>query len=92
VARLRILQGVATLPESLTVLKTPGHTYDSLTLFASTHDGVVGICGDVLWWEGDEQSNVYAESLEDLRTSRSLVLARSDLVIPGHGPRFASRK
>jgi glyoxylase-like metal-dependent hydrolase (beta-lactamase superfamily II) len=80
------------LAEGIRIEKTPGHTYDSLTLFVDTVDGIVAICGDVMWWEGDTQSDVYAENIEVLRATRAKVLENADIVIPGHGPRFAVKK
>ncbi len=80
------------LPEGLRIEKTPGHTYDSLTVFVDTEEGIVAICGDVMWWEGDTQSDVYAEDIKILRKSRQHVLENADIVIPGHGPKFTVKK
>ena len=33
------------------ILKTPGHDYTGITLFVTTVEGVVAICGDVFWKE-----------------------------------------
>ncbi len=79
------------LHELIRLQPTPGHSYDSLTVFADTEDGIVAICGDVFWWKGDTQSDVYATDVEDLAKSRALVLEQSDFVIPGHGPKFKTK-
>lgn len=81
-----------TLHEAIRLQPTPGHSYDSLTIFVETQDGVTAICGDVLWWEADTQSDVYATDMDELKKSRALVLEQSDFVIPGHGPTFATIK
>lgn len=80
------------LPKSIHIEKTPGHTYDSLTIYVDTDEGIVAICGDVMWYEGDTISDVYAEDIKRLKQSREDVLARANFVIPGHGPKFAVRK
>lgn len=79
------------LHESIRIQATPGHTYDSLTIFVTTEEGVVAICGDVFWWKGDTQSDVYATDADELVKSRALVFAQSDFVIPGHGPKFKTK-
>jgi glyoxylase-like metal-dependent hydrolase (beta-lactamase superfamily II) len=76
------------LHPSIRIQPTPGHSYDSLTVFVETQEGVVAICGDVFWWENDTQSDIYATDAQELVKSRALVLKQSDIVIPGHGPRF----
>ena len=76
------------LHPSIRIQSTPGHSYDSLTIFVDTEDGAVAICGDVLWREDDTQSDVYATDKEELAKSRALVLEQADIVIPGHGPKF----
>jgi glyoxylase-like metal-dependent hydrolase (beta-lactamase superfamily II) len=85
-------KGQVTLPRSIRVEATPGHTYDSLTLFVDTGTGITAICGDVFWWENDSQSDVYAEDMEALAKSRAKVLAAADVVIPGHGQPFMTRR
>ncbi len=80
------------LPRDIRVAPTPGHTYDSLTMYVTTGAALVAICGDVFWWENDSQSDVYAEDRAALLRSRAEVLATADLVIPGHGPQFAPHR
>ena len=77
------------LPKGVRIMNTPGHSADSLTVFVDTFEGVVAICGDLLFWEGDSFSNKYAEDLETLEKFRKAVLDEADFVIPGHGPRFS---
>lgn len=80
------------LHPTIRIQVTPGHSYDSLTVFIETEEGVVAICGDVLWWKDDTQSDVYATDVVELAKSRALVLAEADFVIPGHGPKFKAKK
>ncbi len=79
---------IPNLPTEIVIEKTPGHTYDSLTVFVKTVDGRVAICGDVFWWEGDTQSDIYAEDISVLRKTREHVLKNAEIIIPGHGPLF----
>ena len=37
--------------QNIQILRTPGHDYTGITLFVTTNDGVVAICGDVFWKE-----------------------------------------
>lgn len=80
------------LHEAIKIQSTPGHSYDSLTVFVETKEGVVAICGDVFWWKDDIQSDVYATDKDELAKSRQLVLEQSDVVVPGHGPKFATQR
>ena len=34
---------------NIQVLRTPGHDYTGITLFVTTDEGIVAICGDVFW-------------------------------------------
>ncbi len=80
-----------TLHEAITIQPTPGHSYDSLTVFVKTNDGTVAICGDTFWWKDDAQSDVYATDTAELSKSRQLVLNTAEIVIPGHGPMFPTK-
>ena len=90
---------IVTWTENLTgnikVLHTPGHDYTSITLFVTTKDGVVAICGDVFWKENypqDPKDDIFASNPERLRESRKMVLEMADWVIPGHGPIYRNDK
>jgi glyoxylase-like metal-dependent hydrolase (beta-lactamase superfamily II) len=41
------------LPAGVHIEKTPGHTHDSLTIVIEADDGIVVVCGDLLWWQDD---------------------------------------
>jgi len=80
---------------NIKVLHTPGHDYTSITLFVTTEDGVVAICGDVFWKENyprDTYGDVFASNPERLKESREMVLRMSDWIVPGHGPIYKNDK
>ena len=74
--------------DDIKVIKTPGHNYDSLTLFVQTEKGVVAVCGDVFWRENSPKNDPYASDKEKLKESREKVLETADWVIPGYGGMF----
>jgi glyoxylase-like metal-dependent hydrolase (beta-lactamase superfamily II) len=82
-------------PESFSphiqILKTPGHDYTGITIFVTTEDGVVAICGDIFWKEDypkDIKDDTYASDPKILDESRKMVLKKADWIIPGHGPMY----
>ncbi|MCX6720610.1 MAG: MBL fold metallo-hydrolase [Candidatus Staskawiczbacteria bacterium] len=79
------------LTDNIKVLHTPGHDYTSITLFVTTKDGVVAICGDVFWRENyprDPHDDVFASNPERLKESREMILRDADWIVPGHGPMY----
>lgn len=73
------------------ILKTPGHDYTGITLFVTTVEGVVAICGDVFWkknYPKNAEDDLYASDPKKLKRSRELVLEKADYIIPGHGGMF----
>ncbi|MDP2736538.1 MAG: MBL fold metallo-hydrolase [bacterium] len=70
--------------EDIKIIKTPGHSYDGLTLLVKTDSGVVAVCGDVFWKKDFPIDDVYAADKEKLKQSRKVVLELSDWIIPGH--------
>jgi len=90
---------IVTWSENLTyniqVLHTPGHDYTGITLFVTTKDGVVAICGDNFWKENYPQNphdDAFASNPERLQESRRMILKMADWVIPGHGPMYKADK
>jgi len=71
------------------IIKTPGHSADSLTFLIETEKGRVAVCGDVFWKENYPDHDPYANDPEELKVSRQKVLELADWIVPGHGPRFA---
>lgn len=82
---------IVTWSENLTpnikVLHTPGHDYTGISLFVTTKDGVVAICGDVFWKENyprDPKDDAFASNPGKLAESRAIVVDMADWIIPGH--------
>lgn len=71
-------------------MKTPGHSFDGMTLVVKTKEGTVAICGDVFWKEGFPKKDKYATDERALAQSRKLVLSSADFVVPGHGKMFCT--
>ncbi|HTY39776.1 MAG TPA: MBL fold metallo-hydrolase [Candidatus Paceibacterota bacterium] len=78
--------------DDITIIKTPGHNYDGLTLLIKTEKGVVAICGDVFWKENYPEKDIYASDLAKLQESRKKVLQLANFVIPGHAGMYPVRK
>lgn len=84
------------------IIQTPGHVPDHISLLVNTREGIVAIAGDVFWWpDGEKQdpctlmADPYATSGLDrkkLDISRSVLLKRADMIIPGHGKMFRVQK
>jgi glyoxylase-like metal-dependent hydrolase (beta-lactamase superfamily II) len=78
--------------ENISIIKTPGHNYDSLSFLVNTKDGVVAIVGDVWWKEDCPNDDPYASDTEALKESRLKIAKISDYIIPGHGKMFKVKK
>lgn len=80
---------------NIQIVPTPGHNDTDITLFVTTEDGVVAICGDVFWKENypaDPRDDMVASKTGELKKSRELVLRMADWVIPGHGKMYKANK
>ncbi|MFH1544793.1 MAG: MBL fold metallo-hydrolase [archaeon] len=77
--------------EDIRVMKTPGHSYDGITLFIKTGKGVVAVCGDVFWKKGFPKNDPYASDKEKLKESRKKVLGMAEWIVPGHGKIFKAK-
>lgn len=84
----RCRSGVRTVNKNISVVDTPGHTFDSITLLVNTNKGVVAICGDVFWEKDLPELDRFASDLKQLRKSRKLLLTCAHYIIPGHGGIF----
>jgi len=74
------------------IIKTPGHSADSLTFLVKTEQGLVAVCGDVFWKERFPENDPYAVDMEKLKENRQKVLSIADWIIPGHGTMSKSNK
>jgi glyoxylase-like metal-dependent hydrolase (beta-lactamase superfamily II) len=74
--------------DNIQIIKTPGHSHDSITLLVKTHKGTVAICGDVFWKKNYPKDDPYASDNFLLKKSRQKLLKIADYIIPGHGNIF----
>jgi len=80
---------------NIQVMHTPGHDYTGITVFVTTKQGVVAICGDVFWkaeYPYDHQDDTFASNPERLKESRDTISKMADWIIPGHGPMYKNDK
>jgi len=76
---------------NIQILHTPGHDYTGLTVFVTTKDGIVAICGDIFWKENyppNPHDDAFASNPERLKESRHMILKMADWIIPGHGKMY----
>ena len=76
--------------DDIFIQMTPGHSYDNMTLFVKTSNGVYAVCGDVFWDKHGPPFDSIAQDMNRLEQSRKLVLEKADFIVPGHGDVFAS--
>jgi glyoxylase-like metal-dependent hydrolase (beta-lactamase superfamily II) len=74
--------------DNIQIIKTPGHSHDSITLLVKTHKGTIAICGDVFWKKNYPKDDPYASDNFLLKKSRQKLLKIADYIIPGHGNIF----
>lgn len=72
------------LTRDIKIIKTPGHSYDGITLIVKTNIGTVAICGDVFWKKNYPKNDPFASDKNKLKKSRQKVLKIADYIIPGH--------
>ena len=74
-----------TVAPGVSVMATPGHTNEDLTLLVKTEQGTYGITH--AWWHSDLTPVIdpFAEAPEKLLESRKRILSAVDWIIPGHG-------
>jgi len=74
------------------IMHTPGHTIEDATLVIANVTNIqaspctVAICH--LWWYEGKDDDPTAQNMDQLRTSRTKVLALTDFIVPGHGGIF----
>lgn len=76
------------ITENVSVLATPGHSYDSISIIIQTETEIVAVCGDVFWHKNAPKHDLLAQNQEILNKSRKLLMNKADLIIPGHGAPF----
>ncbi|MFH1440062.1 MAG: MBL fold metallo-hydrolase [Candidatus Woesearchaeota archaeon] len=80
------------ITKDVKIIKTPGHSDDSITLLVNTNIGIIAICGDVFWKEDHPKKDNYANNMKQLIKSREKLIEISDYIIPGHGKMFKAKK
>ncbi len=89
------------LGPDIVVLPTPGHAPEHASLLVRTENGIVGIAGDVFWWQDGQAPTLdrhgllgvkdeFANDSMTLQHSRETLLDSADFIIPGHGKMFPS--
>jgi len=77
--------------DNIEIMKTPGHSIDSLSLIVKTGLGKVAIVGDLWWQESFPEFDKVAENNDVLAIERAKILELADYVIPGHGEMFKTK-
>jgi len=75
------------LSENIKIIKTPGHTKDSLSVLVKTKEGIVAVCGDLFVKRKKEKVWIVDRKFL-LKWNRAKILKMADYVIPGHGDIF----
>ena len=73
---------------SVRLIETPGHSPQCITVLAGTGEGLVALT-HLWWWADGPPQDPYATDPEALHAGRQRVLEVADLIVPGHGARFA---
>jgi glyoxylase-like metal-dependent hydrolase (beta-lactamase superfamily II) len=80
---------VTDLAPGVTVLDTPGHSDQDISLMVETDGGLV-VLTHLWWFAAGPPDDPYATDAAALHQSRAKVLElRPALIVPGHGPAFA---
>ncbi|EFA02021.1 metallo-beta-lactamase domain-containing protein 1 [Tribolium castaneum] len=79
--------------DKVTVIPTPGHTMQDVSVIVRSCNGVVAITGDLFEKEEDLRDDRIWKSAgsdnEELQVkNRKKILEMADFVVPGHGPLF----
>jgi glyoxylase-like metal-dependent hydrolase (beta-lactamase superfamily II) len=82
----------ARFTNDIEITKTPGHSYDGISLIIKTKEGKIAIVGDLFWKENYPQKDPYASDPKKLKTNRKKILALADWIIPGHGDIYRVKK
>lgn len=83
------------LAKDVSILLTPGHTEDHISVVVKTNKGIVVIAGDALASESLMDINkqpLLAADFNDFNESRKKILKIADYIVPGHGNIFQVKK
>ncbi len=76
------------LSPRVTLIETPGHSAQDITTLVDTEAGVVALTH--LWWDEASEDDPLAEDPDALQANRRRVEEAATIIVPGHGPAFAS--
>jgi len=77
--------------DNIEIVKTPGHSRDSMSLVVKTEIGIIAIVGDLWWQENYPIFDKVAENNDVLAIERAKMLVLADYVIPGHSGMFKTK-
>jgi len=83
------------ISKDVTVLETPGHTGDMISLVVNTKKGVVVIAGDAFsdetYLDLNKEPSPLLNDVQKFNESRKKILAIADYIVPGHGNMFKAK-
>ena len=94
IKRFELVDGVE-LAKDVSILFTPGHTEDMISVLVNTLKGKVAITGDAIDSEKMSQMDIQPAlcwDLEEFNKSRDKILKIADYIVPGHGDIFKVEK
>lgn len=90
------------LGPDITILETPGHMIEHISLLVNAPEGKIAIAGDVIFWIDNEEqildinnadhSQAKGMNQEQLVASRKKLIELADYIVPGHGKMFKVAK
>lgn len=93
--RYELVDG-AELAKDVSVITTPGHTQDMISVVVKTDDGTVVIAGDAFsdksYLDLSKEPNPMFNDVPKFNESRKKILAMADYIVPGHGDMFKVEK
>ena len=92
--RFNLTDGIE-LAKDVSILLTPGHTEDHISVVVKTNKGTVVIAGDALASESLmdlKKQPLLAADFNDFNESRKKILKIADYIVPGHGNIFKVKK
>lgn len=83
--------------EYISIMPTPGHTMQDVSVIIESDKGTVVVTGDLFEREADLLDdniwkNAGTDSEELQKTNRARILEIADYIVPGHGPMFKVSK
>jgi glyoxylase-like metal-dependent hydrolase (beta-lactamase superfamily II) len=91
-ARLDYSTGPIRLTDDVSIMPTPGHTSEDISVLVTTPCGLVAIVGDLFEHADDSDDGswtVSSSNPEVQRASREHILSIADRIVPGHGGMFS---